>query len=262
LVVDVSASMGNKLRQARQAVQRLAATIQAQDEVFLLAFSHRPGLLQDFTDSRALIVQATAQLQPDGGTALYDAILDGLQRMKTARRQKKALVVITDGLDTGSQASLEQVAATVRKADILVYTIGIGNPNGNVMRPHGGMGGRPYFGGMGGMSSGVFPHLGQGPIPPTRPQINEDTVDSRLLIMLSEETGAKHFLLNTADVLGQRAILENAAETIVMELRGQYSLGYRSALKGDIRRDVRVETRRPDLVVRTQAHPAGMQRTN
>ena len=80
----------------------------------------------------------------------------------------------------------------------------------------------------------------------------DDTVDSRTLEVLSEETGAKHFLLNTADVVGNGAVLEEAAKTIVSELRQQYSLGYRSALKGDVHREVRIETRRSGVIVRAQ----------
>ncbi|MGE0821187.1 MAG: VWA domain-containing protein [Candidatus Binatia bacterium] len=247
LVVDMSESMTNKLRQARQAVRRLADTIQTQDEVFLLAFSQQPVVVQDFTDSRALVLQATAQLRPNGGTALYDAVLDGLHRMQSARHQKKALVVITDGLDTASRASLQEVNDAVRTADILVYTIGIGNPNDPPLRAHRGLGPSPFIG-----APGAFPRMGRGPFitPPSR--VVDEAVDSRLLSNLSAQTGAKHFLLNTAEVLGHGAVLEQAADTIVSELRQQYSLGYRSVLKGDVRRDVRVEIRRPDLSVRTQ----------
>jgi hypothetical protein len=79
----------------------------------------------------------------------------------------------------------------------------------------------------------------------------DETVDSRTLGAISEETGAQHFLLNTADVVGNGTALEGAAKTIVTELRQQYSLGYRSPLKGDVYRDVRVETRRGGVVVRT-----------
>ena len=245
LVVDMSESMLNKIGRARQALRLLADTIESQDEVFLTAFSSTPLLLQDFTDSRALVIQATAQLRPNGRTALYDAVLDGLKRIRQGQRQKKALVIITDGVDTASRASLDEVTAAMRSANVLVYTIGIGNPNSSPIRqlrppmPIGPMG-------MGGLMGP------RGPMPLPPGQVVDETVDSRTLEALSKETGAKHFLLNTADVVGNGAVLEAAANTIVSELRQQYSLGYRSALKGDVRRDVRIETRRGDVIVRTQ----------
>src|SRR5262245_37724388 len=98
-IVDTSGSMLNQIVSARRALRRFLDTVRPQDEVFLEAFNQHPVLLQDFTDSRVLLLQATTQLQPDGGTALYDAILDGLRRVQQGRRQKKALIVITDGLD-------------------------------------------------------------------------------------------------------------------------------------------------------------------
>src|SRR6266511_6390374 len=81
-IVDTSASMLNKIVSARRALRRFLGTIRLQDEVFLEAFNQSPQLLQDFTDSRALLLQATSQLQPEGETALYDAILDGLRRVQ------------------------------------------------------------------------------------------------------------------------------------------------------------------------------------
>lgn len=80
----------------------------------------------------------------------------------------------------------------------------------------------------------------------------DETVDSRTLQTLSEETGGRNFLLNTADVIGNMAVLDEATQTISVELRQQYSLGYLSPLKGDLYRGVRVETRRGGLVVRTR----------
>lgn len=246
LVVDMSESMLNKMRRARHALRLLADTIESQDEVFLAAFSSTPSLLQDFTDSRALVLQATAQLQPHGRTALYDAILDGLKRIRQGHAQKKALVILTDGVDTASQAALAEVTAAVRGTNVLIYTIGIGNPNTSPIARHRPM--RPM--GPPGML-GPMGRRGSLSMPPSGQVVVDETVDSQTLAAISEESGAKHFLLNTADVVGNGAALENAAHTIVTELRQQYSVGYRSPLKGDVYRDVRIETRRSGAVVRT-----------
>src|SRR5713101_40630 len=129
LVVDTTGSMHSKIDHARQALRRFVDAIHPQDEVFIEAFNVQPMLLQDFTDSRLLLAHAITQLRPAGQTALYDAIIDGLRRVRQGRHQKKALVVLTDGLDNSSLASLRQTVDAARRAGVLIYTIGIGNPN-------------------------------------------------------------------------------------------------------------------------------------
>lgn len=255
-IVDTSGSMLNKITQARRALRSFMNTIRPQDEVFLEAFNQQPTVLQDFTDSRALLLQATSLLQPQGETALYDAILDGLHRVQQGRRQKKVLVVITDGLDGTSTASREQTIAAIRRSGVVVYTIGVGNPEGGLRAVGGGrMGPSPFFmpHRRGGPAMGSFrggPMMGPPMGSPTA--VVDETVDSRTLQTLSEETGGRNFLLNTADVIGNMAVLDEATQAISVELRQQYSLGYLSPLKGDLYRGVRVETRRGGLVVRTR----------
>jgi Ca-activated chloride channel family protein len=232
LVVDTSGSMKTKIERARQALRRLIDSIRPRDEVFILEFNQQPSLLQDFTDSRTLLMQAVNLLRPVGGTSLYDAILDGLRRVRTGQNQKKALVVVTDGIDTGSFSSLGQVVNAAKRSGVLLYTIGIGNPQGS--------------GGISGPSImiGPFAVVGGG--------IGDDRVDSQTLRQISGDTGGEHFLLNPADVMGSSAVLDAAVQAISRELRQQYTLGYRSTLPPDRYRSVRVETRRDDVVVRTQ----------
>lgn len=256
-IVDTSSSMFSKIVAARRALQRFLPTVRPQDEVFLEAFNHRLLLLQDFTDSRALLLQATAQLQPEGETALYDAILDGLRRVQQGRCQKKALVVITDGLDNRSVATRDQLMDAIRRSGVLVYTIGIGTPEGGsrVRGPGTAMG--PGMGprsGRHGRSPLTGPQTGPGmrrPAPGGPASPVDEVVDARTLQALSDETGGKHFLLSSADIVGNTMVLDKATEAISDELRQQYSIGYASPLKGDVYRDLRVEVRREGLVVRT-----------
>jgi len=249
-IVDTSGSMLSKIVSARRALRRFLDTVRPHDEVFLEAFNQHPIVLQDFTDSRALLLQATTQLQPDGGTALYDAILDGLRRVQQGRRQKKALVVITDGLDVNSVASREETIEAIRHSGVLVYTIGVGNPASGPRTVAAG----PVIG-PSTMSPFGGPLMGRGGVgayPSSQMNRADEAVDSRMLQELSEETGGKHFLLNTADVIGNGMVLDKATETISDELRQQYSLGYKSPLKGDVYRTIRVEVRRDGLNVRTR----------
>ena len=262
-LVDTSGSMLNKIGRARQALQRFFATIRSGDEVFLQAFNHRLAMLQDFTDSRVLLDQGTTLLEPLGETALYDAIREGLQHVNQGRRQKRALVVLTDGLDTASTTSLEETVATVQRAGVMVYTIGIGNPAGGRRTSGMGLSHRPtpsrgmrfpggHWPGMG-MPSRGFPGMGQPPLPPSSGSGSgpEDTVDVNVLQTFSNESGGKHFLLDTTDVLGNQAVLDLAVQAIADELRQQYTMGYKSAFKGDVHRSIRIEPRRPGLSVRT-----------
>jgi len=238
LIVDTSGSMASKIDRARFALRRLLDTIRPQDEVFVEAFSHQPMLLQDFTDSRMLLAQAVASLRAVGGTALYDAILDGLHRIKRGRHQKKALIVVSDGVDTASLSSLNQVIGAARRSGVLIYAIGIGNPHGGGLR----MGGPriaigPFI--IGGGGGGMF----------------DEQIDARTLQEASDATGGQLFVLSTHDVEGNANVLDNATQTISHELRSQYSLGYRAAPGGDRYRDVQVETRGPNagnLIVRAQ----------
>jgi len=231
LVVDTTGSMHSKIDHARQALRRFVDAIHPQDEVFIEAFNVQPMLLQDFTDSRLLLTHAITRLQPAGQTALYDAILDGLRRVRQGRHQKKALVVLTDGLDNSSLASLRQTVDAARRAGVLIYPIGIGNPNAHLSP------------GVAGLSFGPFSVVVGG---------DDDRVDAHTLQELSEETGAKLFLLDTASVIGSTAVLDTAVQTTSRELRQQYSLGYTSSLGRNRYRSVQVETRHGDLIVRAQ----------
>ena len=233
LLVDMSRSMLTKRTRARQALMSFVRAIKPRDEVFLQTFSYRPELLQDFTDSRPLLIQATAQLRPNGKTALYDAILDGLERVQRGQYGKKALIVISDGLDTYSRASLEDTLKAIKNSGVLVYAIGIGSLRRRAQIVTSPLG-RSFV-------------VGGGP-----PPLTIEGVDTRLLETLSKETGAKHFFLDTNDVISSEDALNQATETIAHELRQQYSLGYMSPVTDNVYRDVRVETRRKGLIVRTQ----------
>ena len=267
-LVDTSSSMLNKIGRARHALQLFFATIHPQDEVFLEAFNQRPIMVQDFTDSRLLLDEGTVALEPMGDTALYDVVMDGLRRVKQGRQQKRALILLTDGLDTASNASFREAVDAVRRSGVTVYTIGIGNPARNSHPsgmgtyhrpfPNGGIqfpGGR--WPGMGIPGMGM-PRRGLGRGFPASPPFRgrggnvDDSVDVQVLQTFSSETGGKHFLLNTADVIDNEAVLDQAVQAISDELRQQYTIGYRSPLKGDVYRSIHIEMRRPSLSARAQ----------
>ncbi len=231
LLIDVSGSMTTKIERARFALHRMIDAIRARDEVFLESFSTQPKLLQDFTDSRLLLTQAMAYLRPLGGTALYDAILDGLRHIRHGHNAKRTLVIISDGDDMNSYSTIDQVISAARRAGVLVYAIGIVDRGGGVGSIQIG----PFaFGGSNGVGSGF---------------------GARILHDITTETGGALFTMNERDVVDNEPVLDQAIQTISRELRSQYSLGYAPTRPGSHYRRVRVEARAKEagqLTVRTQ----------
>jgi len=130
ILVDTSDSMRRKIDRARFALHRLINSFRDQDEIFVEEFNERPRLLQDFTDSKLLLTRAVASLRPSGGTALYDAILNGLSRVLQGFHAKKTLLIISDGADTRSYNSLDEAISLARRAGVLIYAIGISDLTG------------------------------------------------------------------------------------------------------------------------------------
>src|SRR5579884_3514262 len=102
VLLDTSGSMDRKIRTAVDAVDRFIRRIQPDDEIFLITFSGQTLLRQDFTNDRDQLSQALRHINATGGTALYDALNEGLAKLRSARHSKRALLVITDGQDTAS----------------------------------------------------------------------------------------------------------------------------------------------------------------
>jgi Ca-activated chloride channel homolog len=200
IIVDTSGSMELKIPQACAAIAEFIRDLNPHDDVFLFAFSTRPFLLQPFTTNHAAVRSRLALLHAHGRTALYDVILDGLIMVSRGRYDKKALLVVTDGMDNSSSSSLDQVVAQAHREGVLIYSIGIGDPNVD--------------------ESGLFflgPLLiGSGEL---------ERVDAHTLQMLSNETGAKTYIVRK---VGDGELLRQATESISNELRQQYTVGFTS----------------------------------
>ena len=137
IVLDTSGSMaGEKMGDAKAALDRFVYDLlDERDEVFLYRFSDTsragPGLDHR---PRPPVARDVAHRVPNGGTAMYDAVLDAIPLAEKGHRQKKAIVVISDGNDTSSSASLRDVRDRLRGSDVLVYAIGI---DGESVEPFG-----------------------------------------------------------------------------------------------------------------------------
>lgn len=130
LLLDVSDSMyGQRLVDARVAVERfLFELLEKEDEFSVIAFNHEPVPLTEWTQAPEMVRRAMATLRPFGSTALYDAVLTALPMMNTRSKQRAAVLIISDGADTASDAALRDVRAALVRSDAFVYAIAIDPP--------------------------------------------------------------------------------------------------------------------------------------
>jgi Ca-activated chloride channel homolog len=125
VIFDVSGSMSNKIDKSRDAVVEFCKTANPEDEFFLITFSEKPEVLADFTTSVEDIQSKLVYAEPKGRTALLDAIYLGMNRMRKAKHEKKALLIISDGGDNHSRYTEGEIKSMVREADVQIYAIGL-----------------------------------------------------------------------------------------------------------------------------------------
>ena len=135
VLLDVSDSMfGQRIADARDAVERFLFTLLTpDDEFFLVAFNHAPKTLTPWTSKPSVVQQALASLRPSGGTAIYDAVISALPQIQRRSKQRAALVVISDGADTASDATMRDVRSALLRSDAFVYAIAIDSPRGHAI---------------------------------------------------------------------------------------------------------------------------------
>jgi Ca-activated chloride channel family protein len=128
IIFDLSGSMTSKLIRARESILQFIKTANPQDEFFVIGFNDRPELIEDFTNSVEDIQARLATVRSGHRTALLDAIYYGLNKMKDARHERKALLVVSDGGDNRSRYTEGELRAQVRESDVEIYSIGIFDP--------------------------------------------------------------------------------------------------------------------------------------
>jgi len=130
LVFDTSGSMGSKLRKSRLAASAFFGTANPEDEFFLVEFNDTPRLRVPLTVDSDEIQNQLTFTQSRGRTALLDAIMLALHEMKKSTKNRKALLIISDGGDNCSRYTETEVRNAVRESDVLIYAIGIFEPYG------------------------------------------------------------------------------------------------------------------------------------
>jgi VWFA-related protein len=270
LLVDTSLSQRRVLDQERSASSSFLDQMlrPEKDQAFLIHFDYEVELLQDLTSSREKLRSALDKLQephfattgsgspPDqsqggippgrrggggyghhggGGTHLYDAIYLASDELMKTQSGRKAVVVLSDGVDRGSKESLHAAIEAAQRADTIVYSILFKDEEQPPFGGFGGYGG--HHGGMGGPGG----HRGSYP-QESRPD------GKKVLEQISRETGGRLF-----EVSGKQSV-EKIYAQIEEELRNQYSLGYtpdRSDSGGGYHK-IAVKTKQKDLVVQAR----------
>ena len=126
LVFDTSGSMGEKLRTSRLAAKAFFRTSnEDEDEFFLVEFDDRPRLEVPLTRDVGRIESQLAFSRSKGSTALLDALLLALHEMRRSKKNKKALLVISDGGDNHSRYTTAEAQKVIRESDVLIYAIGV-----------------------------------------------------------------------------------------------------------------------------------------
>ena len=131
LAIDVSDSMiGARMAAARKAIDRFVLSLLDEgDEAFLMVFNHAPSVKTSWTRPRSLSGRLD-RVTPSGGTAIFDAVVKAAAMFDTRRFQRCGLVVISDGNDTSSDASLQDTLRRINQTDASVYAIALDAPGG------------------------------------------------------------------------------------------------------------------------------------
>jgi Ca-activated chloride channel homolog len=130
LIVDHSGSMSDNLPGMTAALNAFSAATQADDELFVVQFNEyvaQPlrALGLDFTNDPRVLAGVTGNAPARGRTALYDGILVGLEQVVQGRRDKRALVVVSDGGDNVSTHTYADVQRLAARSEVVIYAIGL-----------------------------------------------------------------------------------------------------------------------------------------
>jgi len=287
LLVDTSRSQTNVLDAERNASRSFLdqMLVQEKDKAFLIHFDREVELLQDLTSSREKLQAALELLKTPsdrdrsndpndsgdsrsgsgshhgGGTQLYDAVFLASNELMKKQQGRKALVILSDGVDRGSKTSLESTIESAQRADTVVYSIYFADSHredrNEGQRRGGGMGrggGGGWPGGGGGWpgGGGGWPGGGGGgrggPGGGQRHPEEPRTDGKKILERISRETGGRFFEVSKKESVGE------IYTSIVEELRTQYSMGYTpdkdTAASGY--HHVTLAVKRKDLTVQTR----------
>ena len=207
IVIDDSGSMREKREAVNAAALAFVKTSNPQDQVFVVNFNDvyyldTPG---DFASNMEDLKSALEKIDSRGGTALYDAVYASLDHVKLGNRDKKTLLVITDGEDNASRYTIDELLRYAQKSDAVIYTIGLlgSEEPGGLFKIHGGSAHRA----------------------------------AKILEKLADVSGGEAYFPRSLDDV------QSTCEQIAHDIRNQYTLAYypTNARKDGTFRNVRVD---------------------
>ena len=127
LVIDNSGSMREKREQVNAAAMTFVRTSNPQDEAFVVNFNDEYYLDTegDFTSDQRDLNDALGRIDTRGSTALYDAVIGSLGHIKKGHKDKRVLLLVTDGDDDASQKTFEDTIKAAEQSNVTIYTIGV-----------------------------------------------------------------------------------------------------------------------------------------
>jgi VWFA-related protein len=127
LVIDNSGSMKDKRPEVNAAALTLVKTSNSADEAFVVNFNDDYYLdtVHDFTSDIEEMKDALERIDARGSTALYDAVIGSLDHLKKGSKDKRVLLVVTDGVDNASRRTLENAVQEAQRSDAVIYSIGL-----------------------------------------------------------------------------------------------------------------------------------------
>jgi VWFA-related protein len=254
LLVDTSLSQRRVLDQERTASQSFLEDMLRpdKDKAFVIHFDREVELLQDLTSSRGKLQAALQLLDTSqsaqqsggsssggsrsgfgGGTHLYDAVYLASDQVIKNQQGRKALIVLSDGVDRGSKETLVRAIETAQRADTVVYSILFADKQQSQNR-------NPFSYGVPGMGR-------RGGGQQRYPQQQERPDGKKILERISRETGGRLFEVS------KKQPIEEIYKTIAEELRNQYSIGYTPASDvGPGYHKIVLTTKQKDMVVQAR----------
>ena len=220
LLLDASGSMQGELKttSTRMAALQILAALDPEDEAALAAFDHKYWGVVAFTRDRAKIEQAMAEIEPFGATALHDALAKASSDLASHGEGRRAVVVLTDGVDTASQLLPDDVLARSQALDVPIYAVSVVSPLEDPRSER--------FTG--------------------RERPAQATTGAAMLARYAELSGGAAFTVS--EIGGLRA----AASRIVGELKQQYRLGYDPPAGPPSFRRIDIRSTRKGVIVRTR----------
>jgi VWFA-related protein len=246
LVIDTSNSTNFKLEEIQDAAIAFVNQLRAGDRVMVVSFDDRIDVLSEPTNDFDKLTKAIRRTRTGGGTRLYDAVDQVINKHLKRINGRKAVVLFTDGVDTSSRrASYESTVRDAEELDALIYPVAYDTRDS--LGSIGGPAQIPLPGGRGGIIIGTpFPRMpgstGGGRGGTTQGEYRRA---SAYLSELALKTGGRVY--NGSSRLG----LSQAFAWVAEELRRQYSLGYYPSPRGQEgqRRQIKVRVSQPSLIV-------------